>query len=891
MTRAFNQQALPSGKVLLFQARVRRPGPLEAAAIEGAAAVEKLIDVLPVLDHGRTLAHAHLGSENLLRVSFEETERQTWGVGKTETDQERQARVERVKQHKGHTKALLTDGLSVAGHYYRLFCAKGKFVWFVAVGGRWPTEHAALQSLADFERCGADKGPVKYASRPQLALSQTYDLLPVLCEALGGPPRVERLRLSGGEWRADLEALEMPPEGTLRIVEVDDDRGTDGGEMTDGMGLISADLARHIPRVGHGQAMQARDAVELYGLTDVSPQEGPLVTQMRLWYSDPYTRRSLAKGTLMRDATLAPRSIVLRRSMVKVDGSSCCNDVQPLAFEVNQTSEFARPCRTTSQLIPIIESLSSKDAVRELLQLAEVQRSKIVNAAEDVNLLRELSMHRGYKEHDHPGDNPAEARRRWSVPIEARALMAGFKPSEEPYLCRAITKLRMNRLKKVRLGSFPIPESCSVLGVADPTRTLPEGVAVVIMGGTFRPPGEVLFYRSPGIHCGDVRKGRVVLPSEELKAVLGKLGPRDNAVIFSVQGKRSLADEQAGGDLDGDVFSVIWNASLVAACECQLPCSAAELKAVEVAQEEETGGSTGRQGSGFELDERMREKQHAATVLKIRGCQHLVGAAANYWLQLAETEGALSERAKRVACIYSLALDASKSGKAVPKAQRFTGKLPFHLQDHKCHRPGNKYEGIVQWTVLAQLHALQMPADNTFESPDFLLRMVPPDFRPPPDGMLPSEGGPRYAELTEFLAWAQQLFYRYREVSQPILDSDAEVKWASYDDLINEFRSELLSGLTLDERFAPPLNSPLLAKVAALYYVSYREAGPMSRGTFAWRVVPDYLCYLKVALKGREELAQNGHDGCAPVFDPVTMARMMAPSNQRTAPVSESQEM
>ena len=34
MTRAFNQQALPSGKVLLFQARVRRPGPIEAAAIE-----------------------------------------------------------------------------------------------------------------------------------------------------------------------------------------------------------------------------------------------------------------------------------------------------------------------------------------------------------------------------------------------------------------------------------------------------------------------------------------------------------------------------------------------------------------------------------------------------------------------------------------------------------------------------------------------------------------------------------------------------------------------------------------------------------------------------------------------------------------------------------------
>ena len=873
----------------LFQAHVRRPGLLEAAAFEGAA-VEKLIDVLPVLDHGRTLAHAHLGSENLLRVSLEETERQAWGVGKTETDQERQARVERVRQHKGHTKALLTDGLSVAGQHYRLFCLKGKFVWFVAVGGRWSTEHAALQSLADFERCGADKGPVKYASRPQLALSQTYDLLPVLCEVLGGPPRVEQLRLSGGEWRADLEALEMPPEGTLRIVEVDDDRGTEGGEMTDGMGLISADLARCIPRVGHGQAIEARDAVEQYGLKEqYSQQDGPLVTQMRLWYSNPYTRRSLAKGTLMRDATLAPRSIVLRRSMVKVDGSNCCNDVQPLAFEVNQTSEFARPCRTTSQLIPILEALGGKDTVRELLKLAEVQRSKIVDAKEDVNLLRELSM-RGFKEHDHPGDNPAEARRRWSVPIEARALLAGFKASEEPYLCRAITKLRINRLKKVRLGSFPIPESCSVLGVADPTRTLPEGVAVVIIGGTFRPPGEVLFYRSPGIHCGDVRKGRVVLPSEELKAVLGKLGPRDNSVIFSVQGKRSLADEQAGGDLDGDIFSVIWNASLVTACECQLACSAEELKAVEVAQEEETGGSTGRQGSGFELDERMREKQHAATVLKIRGCQHLVGQAANYWLKLAETEGALSERAKRVACIYSLALDASKTGKAVPKAQRFTGKLPIHLQDHKCHRPGTVYEGIVQWTALAQLHALQMPADITSESTDFLCRMVPPDFRPPPNGMLPSEGGPRYAELMDFLLWAQQLSIRYKQASKLIFNGDTESKWAYYDDLINEFRLELLNGLTLDERFAPPLNSPLLAKIAALYYVSFTEASPNSGGTLAWRVVPDYLCYLKVTLKAREEHAQSGQDGCAPVFDPVTLAGMMAP-NQRTAPISESQEM
>ena len=403
------------------------------------------IEVLPVLIHGRTLAHVRLGVENLLRVRFEEREflpprrpGARFGTGKTEAELAMTEHAVRDRQRMECMSSYLTNGFDLAGQHYRLFCAKGKFVWFVAVGGRWSTQHAALQSLADFQSCGLENGPAKYAVRPQLALSQTFDALPLLfehCEglapALGRPPHVERLRVVGGEWRGDLEARGVPPEGTLRIVEVDDDRGTEGGEMTDGMGLISADLAGHIPRVGHGQAIQATD--EIWDLGDLGQQDGgPLVTQMRLWYAG-----SLAKGTLMRDATLPPRTIVVRRSMVKVNGSDGCTDAPPLAFEVNQTSEFARPCRTSSQLIPILEALGSDSAVHELLKLAEIQRSKIVGAADDLKLLRELSM-RGYKEHDHPGDNPAEARKRWGVPIEARALMAGFKRADEPYLDREV---------------------------------------------------------------------------------------------------------------------------------------------------------------------------------------------------------------------------------------------------------------------------------------------------------------------------------------------------------------------------------------------------------------------------------------------------------------------
>ena len=76
-----------------------------------------------------------------------------------------------------------------------------------------------------------------------------------------------------------------------------------------------------------------------------------------------------------------------------------------------------------------------------------------------------------------------------------------------------------------------------------------------------------------------------------------------------------------------------------------------------------TGSSSTARPNSFELDERMREEQHAATVIMVLNCQHSVGQMANLWLKVAETQGALSNRAKRVSCLYSLALDASKTGK------------------------------------------------------------------------------------------------------------------------------------------------------------------------------------------------------------------------------------
>ena len=81
------------------------------------------------------------------------------------------------------------------------------------MGGRWPTAEAARSSLADFAAC---KSIQKFTARPALALSQTFGVDGALRS--DGITRVEVHRHAELEFRA----LGEPPEGVLRIAEVED---------------------------------------------------------------------------------------------------------------------------------------------------------------------------------------------------------------------------------------------------------------------------------------------------------------------------------------------------------------------------------------------------------------------------------------------------------------------------------------------------------------------------------------------------------------------------------------------------------------------------------------------------------------------------------------------
>jgi hypothetical protein len=129
----------------------------------------------------------------------------------------------------------------------------------------------------------------------------------------------------------------------------------------------------------------------------------------------------------------------------------------------------------------------------------------------------------------------------------------------------------------------PLPGSTMLLGLPDPSGSLPEGCVCVVSaagdslhavaaeaqrawaaeqagggggaargleqaaGGPGGPP--VLVYRNPGMLPSDVRRLALVAPPGALRAALG---PRfSHGAFFSTRGDRCVAQLMAGGDYDG----------------------------------------------------------------------------------------------------------------------------------------------------------------------------------------------------------------------------------------------------------------------------------------------------------------------------------------------------
>jgi hypothetical protein len=91
--------------------------------------------------------------------------------------------------------------------------------------------------------------------------------------------------------------------------------------------------------------------------------------------------------------------------------------------------------------------------------------------------------------------------------------------------------------------------------------------------------GDVVITRCPALHPGDVRVVTAVdvPPKSPLRAL-------HNCVVFSSQGDRDLPSQLSGGDLDGDLYNIIYDGGLYPAKEVD-PADYPIAKPIDIGRE------------------------------------------------------------------------------------------------------------------------------------------------------------------------------------------------------------------------------------------------------------------------------------------------------------------
>ncbi|KAF8729529.1 hypothetical protein HU200_017470 [Digitaria exilis] len=248
-----------------------------------------------------------------------------------------------------------------------------------------------------------------------------------------------------------------------------------------------------------------------------------------------------------------PRSswkLSLRKSMSKFQSENITLDV--LAYSKYQ------PCFLNRQLITLLSTLGVGDSVFELKQEEVVrQLNRMVNepqaAIAEIELMSMGEVTNVVKE----------------------LLLCGYYPDHEPYLAMLLQTFRASKLLELRTKSrIFIPKGRAMMGCLDETRTLKYGQVFIQASTTanygqvfvqasycaydhrkFVVTGKVVVAKNPCLHPGDIR----ILHAVDVP----DLHHMFDCVVFPQQGTRPHPNECSGSDLDGDIYFVSWDRSLI----------------------------------------------------------------------------------------------------------------------------------------------------------------------------------------------------------------------------------------------------------------------------------------------------------------------------------------
>lgn len=324
------------------------------------------------------------------------------------------------------------------------------------------------------------------------------------------------------------------------------------------------------------------------------------------------------------DIRLQGQQMLLRDSMIKFTGSSSDE------IEICGTNGRSLPFKLNRQLIKILEDLKIPASVFEKLQqdAVNVLRANAKSKANAIDFVKSSLS-------DSATGLPLLLKTLTSIEIDV---------TEDSFLRDIMGALLQLQLREIKYRSrILVPHGVTLYGICDETNFLREGQVYVNYTSTksddnYILTGRIAVTRSPALHPGDVQLVQAVDPPSD-----SPLKSLHNCIVFSSQGQRDLPSMLSGGDLDGDLFNVIYDPALTPS-QTYTPAAYAPAKPIDI----------GRTVNSDDMKEFFVDFMQNDQLGRI-ATLHQVFADTN-------PEGTLSAECMLLAELHSTAVDFSKTG-------------------------------------------------------------------------------------------------------------------------------------------------------------------------------------------------------------------------------------
>ncbi|GAV88059.1 RdRP domain-containing protein [Cephalotus follicularis] len=749
----------------------------------------------PYLSKGRTFLHAVLGDENVLMVKFAE-------------DRTERGTTSRYYYTRYYNK-IAREGILVGLRRYRFFVFKdggkgekgkdpnssGVRCYFARLESDAPIDRrqnyilfgkTVHEARCIFMHVHTVSSLSAYMARFSLILSKTMEL------------------------KVDLQSINI---ARIDDVPCQDEGGNnvydkDGKLLihTDGTGFISEDLALKCPKNAYKGNCYNNAKVERFFECDdrrnskrkrseSQLEEPPLLIQFRL-----FNNGCAVKGTFLLNKKLPEGTIQVRPSMIKVETDPKLENAPTKnSLEVVGTSNHPKKACLSRNLIALLSygGIPKKFFLDILMNALEEAHSIFSNKRAALK----VSLNRGEMD-----DFSA-----------ARMILAGI-PFDESYLQTHLSRLIKIENNGLKGGKLPVPECYYLMGTTDPTGILEiDEVCIILDNGPIS--GKVLVYRNPGLHFGDIH----VLKATFVAALGDFVGNAKYAIFFPCKGPRSLADEIAGGDFDGDMYFVSRNPELLKHFKESDRWISASLKP----------NLPNKKPSEFSSEELEDELFKLFLSTRFEP-SYSMSVAADSWLVLmdrlltlgddsADEKALVKQNLYQLIDIYYDALDApKKSGRMIEIPEQLKAKIFPHYMERGNMFKSKSILGVIYDTVtsyevenLSSKEIRKLPLLNEEVSEECLRK------------------------------W-KDLYEEYRGRMHAALQSDGEDKDEDgANQVIKDYKKKLYDAAEFEQSARNA--KEIYEEALAIYHVVYDYAmakGDTSKCGFAWKVAGAALCKL-----------------------------------------------